>query len=104
MDTKNKPLYVVMLNENPTSIGVVRFGDGPEEGPVFPKVIETTADWDVLRSMSRKLGNHILVMPSLLEVANDGKELEVSDLPISPALQELCEYITEDACLMVPGS
>ena len=103
MDTKNKPLYVVMLNEHPTSIRVVRFADDPEEGPVFPKVIETTADWDVLRSLTCKSGN-ILLMRSLLEVANDGKELEVSDLPIAPALQELCEYITEDACLMVPGS
>ena len=100
-NTVNKTIYVVLLNAKPTYIRVVRFADGPEVGPVFPREIKTRADWDELRSK----GGDILVSHSLLEVANDGKELDWVEYlsPIAPALQELCEYITDDAGLMVRG-
>ena len=101
--THQKPTYVVMLNEEkPTAIFVSLMKEGPAEWSVFPRVIKTRADWDALRSK----GGDIHVSHSLLEVASDGKESDwVEDLsPIPLALQELCEYINEDACLIVRGS
>ena len=100
--THQKPTYVVMLNEEkPTVIFVGLMKEGPAEWSVFPREIKTRADWDELRSK----GGDILVSHSLLEVANDGKELDWVEYlsPIAPALQELCEYITDDAGLMVRG-
>jgi hypothetical protein len=98
--THQKPTYFVTLLAKPTVIFVALMKEGPAEWSVFPREIKTRADWDELRSK----GGKIEVMPSLLDFAHDGKERDVKDFyPIAPALQELCEYITEDAMLMVRG-